>query len=76
MIRKYYPIIAAVAVALILGLAGNEECADNYCRTHIKPEAYSEIVSKLGRHTSSTAIKAEYLKHKDYYDAKEESWDD
>lgn len=76
MMQKYYPIIAALACAVIIGLAGTEERADQYCRDHINQTAYTEIISKLGRYSSSTAIKAEYLKHKDYYDAKEETWDD
>lgn len=67
---KYYPYIAMFVIAVIIGLAGNEECAEQYVRSNINSNALEEIHDKLGAYASAVSIKREYLTHKAYYDAK------
>lgn len=67
---KYYPLIAFVCIAVIIGLAGNEEYAEQYVRANVNTNALEEIQQKLGTCASATSIKREYLTHKAYYDAK------
>lgn len=69
--KNVYPIIALVCMIVIIGLAGNEECADEYIRSNVNSQALEEIYNKLGQYASATSVKREYLTHKDYYDAKE-----
>lgn len=69
--KKAYPFIALVCMVVIIGLAGNEEYADQYIRSNVNSQALEEIYNKLGRYASAVSVKREYLTHKDYYDAKE-----
>lgn len=69
--KKAYPFIALVCMVVIIGLAGNEEYADQYIRSNVNTQALEEIYHKLGSDASAVSVKREYLTHKDYYDAKE-----
>lgn len=69
--KKSYPFIAIFCMFVIIGLAGNEEYADQYIRSNVNTQALEEIYHKLGSDASAVSVKREYLTHKDYYDAKE-----
>lgn len=68
--KKRFKIIAAISLIIIIGLAGNEECAEQYVLANVSTVAQEEIYQKLGRDASAVSVKREYLTHKAYYDAK------